>query len=170
MSFDAFLGSIASERLRNVALHWQAARDSHLLPAWSDIRPSAIAAELSLIWAYKYDRAADSFTGRLAGDSIEQIVGKSFRGTPMSVLYDHYDYSVFFQRCKRVVCEPTLMRSEGTVFQHVERYGLGERIIMPLADDGIRGDGLFGATVYDMFLGTPNDPNDETASWFALAD
>lgn len=168
MGFDEFLGAIASERLRKVALNWWDARGSRLMPAWSDIRPSRIGPELPLVWVYKYDRAHDDFIGRLAGDNIEQIIGKSFRGTPMSVLYANRNYSAFFQRCKRVVCEPALMRSEGTVFQHIDRHGIGERIIMPLADDGAEGDGILGATIYDTIQGPAADSEADVARWFAL--
>jgi len=168
MAFDDFLGSIASERLRNVALHWRGARGSRLMPAWSDIRPSRIGADLPLVWVYKYERADDSFIGRLAGDAIEQIIGKSFRGKPMSDLYAGHDYSGFFQRCKRVVCEPALMRSKGMVFQHVDRHGIGERIIMPLADNGTDGDGILGATIYDTIQGPAAGTEAEVPSWFAL--
>lgn len=170
MGFDSFLESIVSDRLRQVALHWKDAKSSRAMPAWSDIRASRIAAQLPLIWVYKYDRNTDRFIGRLAGDSIEQIVGKSFRGTPMSELYAHHDYSQFFQRCKRVVTEPALMRSEGTVFQFVERYGVGERIAMPLANDGTTGDGIFGATIYDAYRGSPGEMSGEPAIWFTLND
>ncbi len=170
MGFGDFYASIASDRLRNVAAHWRTAKGARRMPAWSDIRPSQIVAELSLIWVYKYDAGTDSFTGRLAGDTIEQVLGKSFRGTPMATLYDKHDYSQFFARCKRVVREPALSRSEGTVFLHVDRYGIGERIIMPLADDGVNGDGILGATIYHSQGYAPAENACEALSWFALVD
>jgi hypothetical protein len=168
VGFDAFLASIVSEDLRKVAKHWRDARAGRVMPGWNDLRPSKIANQLPLIWVYRYDRAADSFTGRLAGDTIEQIFGQSFRSTPMSVLYANRDYSEFFQRCKRVVCEPALCRGDGRVFRHVDRYGDGERIILPLADDGVTGNGIFGATIYNSFGGTPSEEMREKLTWFAL--
>jgi hypothetical protein len=170
MSFEDFRASIASERLRNVAEHWRSAKGARRMPGWKDIRPSRIAAELPLIWTYRYDAATDSFTGRLAGDTIERVLGQSFRGTPMAVLYAKHDYSEFFARCKRVVCEPSLSRSEGTVFKHVDRYGIGERIVMPLADNGENGDGVLGATVYDSHRGAPAEDALEALSWFPIGD
>ena len=32
----------------------------------------------------------------------------------------------------------------------MNRYGTGERIVMPLADDHEQGDGVFGATEYSV--------------------
>jgi hypothetical protein len=168
MSFQAFEQDIASPALKIVAQHWNGMRGSQRMPGWGDIRPSAIAAQLSIIWSFKYDRTTDSFTGRLAGDRIEQIFGKKFRGSPMCELYSDADFPRLFARSKRVVCEPALYRGEGVVFKHVDRYGYGERIMMPLADDGILGDGLFGATDYQATTGSPGLEDSEDDIWFAF--
>ena len=168
MGFQDFIQSIVSPELIRVAQHWNAARASRAMPGWNDIRPSQIAVLLPIIWTYKYDRITDSFTGRLAGDLIEHIFGKSFRGKPMAEMYPEKDYPRLFARSKRVVCEPAFYRGEGMVFKHVDHYGHGERIIMPLADDGILGDGIFGATVYKSISGAPADDAQENETWFPL--
>ena len=169
MGFDAFFSSIISQDLRKVAQHWHDARAMRPMPGWKDIRPSAIATQLPLIWVYRYDRATDTFVGRLAGDSIEQVFGKSFRGTPMKDIYPEADYPRLFARARRVTCEPAFYRGTGTVFRHVDRYGEGERIMLPLSDDGVQGDGLLGATIYDSYRGVPSDRAVETEAWFAFA-
>ena len=43
------------------------------MPAWQDIKPARIAAQLPIIWSYSYDQGTDEFTGRLAGDRIVQV-------------------------------------------------------------------------------------------------
>jgi hypothetical protein len=168
MSFDNFLQSIASPDLKCVACYWNEARKGRAITGWHDIHPAQIAAQLPKIWVYRYNREADLFTGRLAGYHIEQIFGKSFRGTPMTELYPKEDYPRLFARAKRVTCEPALFRSKGTVFKHVDRFGEGERIMMPLADDGILGDGVFGATTYQSHRGRPDDDAREDETWFTL--
>ncbi len=168
MSFRTFEQAIVSSVLRHVAQHWNDVRGSRAMPGWSDIRPSHIAAELSIIWSYRYDRATDVFTGRLAGEQIEKIFGRTFRGTPMSELYSEKDFSKLFARSKRVVCEPALYRGQGMVFRHLDRYGHGERIIMPLASDGTLGDGILGATQYHSFVGAPALDPPEHKDWFSL--
>jgi len=168
MSYDDFLQSVSSPDLQRIAVHWNQARGGRAMPGWHDIRPSQIAPQLPFIWVYRYDRAADRFTGRLAGDPIENTFGKSFRGTPMTELYPKEEYSRLFARAKRVACEPALFHSDGMVFIHVERFGQGERIIMPLGDDGILGDGIFGATTYESFRGKPAEGAVENETWFAL--
>lgn len=168
MSFTDFLSAIQSPRLRNVALHWNAARGGCFMPGWNHISPSKIAAELPIIWVYKYDRQSELFTGRLAGYLIEQVFGKSFRGTPMAELYPAADYPRLYARARRVVCEPAFYRGEGMVFKHIARIGQGERIMMPLADDGANGDGTIGATVYEASAGFPAANASEEETWFSL--
>ncbi len=168
MCFHDFLQSVVSPDLKHVAQHWEEVRGSRAVPGWGDIRPSQIAAQLPLIWVYKFDRDANLFTGRLAGHHIEQIFGMSFRGTPMNELYPPDDYPRLFERARRVTCEPALYRSEGMVFRHVDHFGHGERIMMPLAEDGVLGDGVFGATVYQSVWGKPAFDIPERETWFPM--
>ncbi len=149
MSFRDFLAGIGHPRLRAVAEHWDRARGRKLMPAWSDLDPLALRDNLSIVWAWKYHRLTDHFTGRLAGEEINDAFGKSLRGADMAEFFEDFDYETIFARHRRVVTEPCCAHGRGQVFSHAHRIGLGERIIMPLADDGARGDGIFGATLYD---------------------
>jgi len=168
MSFHDFMQSIESADLQSVANHWDAVRGARTMPAWSDIDPSRLTAQLPLIWSYKYDREADLFTGRLAGHFIERLFGKSFRGSPMAELYPPEEYPRLFARTKRVTCEPALYRAEGMVFRHVDHFGHGERIMMPLADDGVTGNGVIGATIYQSVWDGTADEIQEHEVWFSL--
>jgi hypothetical protein len=150
LSFTDFLAAIAAPSLRDIANHWNTARGVKRMPGWRDIDPAAIAPHLGIVWAWRYDRESDSFTGRLAGDEITAAFGKDLRGKRMADFFAGWQYEAIFARHKRVVAEPAFAHGSGAVFIHAGRYGLGERIIMPLAADGISGDGIFGATVYSF--------------------
>jgi hypothetical protein len=63
-----------------------------------------------------------------------------------------------FARHKRVVTEPAFSHGSGPVFTHARRYGTGERIILPLAADGVRSDGILGATVYRITSDDRSNP------------
>jgi hypothetical protein len=80
--------------LRNVALHWQAARGAKRMPGWRDIDPAAIARYLPIIWSWKYDHRTDSFTGRLSGQDINAVFGKSIRGVPMKDFFADWQYEL----------------------------------------------------------------------------
>jgi hypothetical protein len=168
MAYADFLAAIQSEALRAIAEHWHTARGERLMPGWNDIQPSRITTQLKLIWVYKYDRATRLFTGRLAGNVIETVFGRSFRGTPMSELYPPHDYERLHGRAERVVCEPALFRGDGRVFVHFERIGNGERIMLPLADDGVTGDGVLGATIYQPATGFLSPDDRENEYWYPL--
>ncbi len=106
--------------------------------------------------------------GRFAGSSIEHLFGKNFVGTAMEDLYPARDYPRLYERAKRVVATPELFRGTGMVFRHLDRLGAGERIILPVAEDGEHGDGILGATVYQFFLGDRSNVVPETDGWVAL--
>ena len=168
MAFREFEQAIVSPALKHVAAHWNEARGERNMPAWSDIKPARIVAELPIIWCYTYDRANDSFTGRLAGDQIERIFGKAFRGLPMTEAYPESDYQRLFNRSKRVVNELAFYRGEGTVFRHINHLGYGERIMMPLAADGVLGDALLGVTDYKYVNNIGFVPGPDIEQWFSL--
>lgn len=171
MNFREFCGAIMSPDLQAVAEHWNEARADRALPGWKDLSPKRIAKQLTSIWSYTYNFQGDEFTGRLAGDRIVGIFGKTFRGVPMSQIYPTKDFPKLFDRCKRVINEPSLFHGHGMVFMHLGRPARGERIILPLGDDGMCGDGVLGATVYPTGSSSANshlDFQEECESWFAL--
>src|SRR4051812_27911277 len=106
MSFEVFFDSILSEPLGALARQWDAARGNRRMPAFRDIDPVGIGRHLRYVWAWKYDRAADSFLGRLAGEEIDKAFGKSLRGMQMTEFYAPDVYAVVFPRHRRVVTEP----------------------------------------------------------------
>jgi hypothetical protein len=149
MNFELFANSIESPALRAVALHWAAARGPAQMPSWEQLRPSQFAAQLSLVWAFKYDRATGDFTGRLAGNRITRGFGKNFRGLPMQELHPPEVFPKIHLHMTRIVSEPVAYRGAGQLFRHGPRIVEGERIILPLAGDGVHADGVLGASDYD---------------------
>lgn len=169
MSFENFEAVIASPALKVVAWHWNDARGTRRMPGWSNIKPSAIAAQLPIVWAYKYDPATEKFTQRLAGTRLTSIFGTSSRGVPMADIYPQKDFPTAIARFRKVVGTPAFMRGHGALFRHLDRYGRGERIMMPLAEDGERVDGIIGATDYRLGAsGEDASTTDETEEWYPL--
>jgi hypothetical protein len=173
MSFHAFLDSIVSGDLRRIADNWLAARGTRFMPAWRDFDPVPIGPQLRYIWAWKYDRAAQIFTGRLAGEDITGMFGGSVHGVPMTDYFPPDIYRVFFPWMQRVVVEPVFARGAGLIYRRLGRNFTGERIILPLADDGMNGDGLIGATFYNpvtagIHQDGPHLTGEEQVDFFAL--
>jgi hypothetical protein len=171
MSFEHFTNSIESPALRAVAVHWAAARGMARLPSWEQLRPSQLAAQLTLVWAFKYDRSTGQFTGRLAGNRIIQGLGKNFRGLPMQELHPPEVFPRIHRQMTRIVSEPVAYRSSGQLFRHGLRIIEGERIILPLAGDGIHADGVLGASDYD-YPHRPEGPVEllsDREEWYPVA-
>jgi hypothetical protein len=118
------------------------------LPGWRDIDPVDLRHHLSIVWAWKYDPAADLFTGRLAGEAITAVFGETLRNRSLEDFFKDRSHEDIRKQFRRVVDEPALYVGCGAVFDYAGRYGSGERIIMPLAEDGVHADGLLGATTY----------------------
>jgi hypothetical protein len=148
-AFDAFVNGIQSEPLQAIAHHWQAARRDRRMPGWSDLSPSGMAPYLTMVWAFKYDRASGEFTSRLAGNRIMTGYGLSFRGTPLRDIHPPHMFKIAQEHMTRLVSEPALYYCSGKLFRAGDRVVEGERIMMPLASDGSDADGALGATAYE---------------------
>ncbi len=148
MSFQAFSSSIVSPELAAIAAHWETARGPKRIPAWSDIDPVAIGRRLRYVWAWKYERESGDFINRLAGEDIVRAFGRSPRGRKMTEFFPPETYEAFLPWHLRVMQGPAFLHGAGTVYSRVERNFTGERIMLPLAEDGENGDGILGATVY----------------------
>jgi len=148
MSFDAFSQAITSPLLHAIARRWGEARGSATMPAWEKIDLSGLAAEISLVWVYHYDRRSGRFTGKLAGDRITKGLGKNLRGLPLDDAHSAQDYLWVHRYLTRVVTEVMGYRSAGRLFKQAGRFVEGERIALPLASDGVQADGVLGASDY----------------------
>jgi hypothetical protein len=164
------LQTIVSPSLREILLYWDSLRRDLTLPGWRDIDPLDLRRHLPILWAWKYDRAGDLFTGRLAGESITAVFGESLRNRSLEDFFKNRGYEDIKEQFHRVVDELAIYVGRGAVFDYAGHYGSGERIIMPLADDGTHPDGLIGATTYAFAsAGDPATPqSQEEIQFFPL--
>ncbi|MBN9544552.1 MAG: PAS domain-containing protein [Alphaproteobacteria bacterium] len=172
MMYADFERAIASPALKDVAMHWNAVRQGRRMPRWTDIIPSRIAAHLSLVWSFKYDAARDIFTGRLVGERIARHIGKDFRGLSLAEAYPADALPWVAVLFKRVVSEPALYAHAGPLFHQMGRPHPGERILLPLSEDGAAADGVLGATVLHEATAMPLTlmaPDHASEHWFSLA-
>lgn len=92
------------------------------------------------------------------------------KGARLSELTSIFDRDHLALQLKRVMQEPALFSVFGPIFIQGEEYGVGEQIIMPLASDGIVGDGVIGATDYKTRRNLPSELEQlvEKAHWVSL--
>jgi hypothetical protein len=166
---ESFAASIRSPNLRAVAAHWVQAKGAQAMPSWEQLSPARIAPQLPQIWAYRYNWELDKFSGRLAGEKIRQIIGKNIHGLSLDEIFPANAVGWTHHLFHRVVQEPALYRGTGRIFSHLNRWGVGERVILPLASDGMEGDGILGATCYHYsHPSTLGEAGVETEQWFCL--
>lgn len=172
MIYAEFERMIASPALKDVATHWNEVRRDRRMPRWTDITPSRIAAHLSLVWSFKYDAAGDCFTGRLVGERIARHIGKDFRGLSLSEAYPPEALPWVSAIFTRVVREPALYAHAGALFHQMGRPHQGERILLPLSEDGVTADGVLGATILHEATTMPLTlmaPDPAGEHWFCLS-
>lgn len=171
MSFAEFEQSINSVNLKQVALVWCEARRGRRMPAWTDINPAKLKAQLPIVWSYAYDAERDDFVGRLAGVAISGMSSGRFKGLWLSELRPPDMYPRSLARAQRIVKEPALYRGEGLVYKTADNFGYGERISLPVSTDGVTADGIFGATEYRSFADwdiTSPPERTEIEHWFSV--
>jgi hypothetical protein len=176
MSYARFQAAITEPALLEIAAHWHAARGDRLLPAWRDIDACALAPHLPIVWSWRYDFTCETFVGRLAGEEINAMLGVSIRGKTIEECFAPDVAAVVRQRYQTVMDGPSLMVSHGKVFARTGRTGSGTRIVLPLANDGVRSDGLLGATVYRLGMvptarnGVAIDHHNEIVTHYKFTD
>jgi len=175
-SYTQFRLAITEPALLQIAAHWHAARGDRLLPAWRDIDACALAPHLPIVWSWRYDFTRETFVGRLAGEEINAMLGVSIRGKTIEECFAPDVAAVVRQRYRAVMDGPAFMFSYGKVFASAGRTGHGERIVLPLADDGVHPDGILGATVYRLGIvptardGVAIDYHNEIVTHYKLED
>jgi hypothetical protein len=148
--YSRFRTSLEEPALIAMAEHWNAMRGERSMPAWRDIDPVAIKQYLPIVWAWRWDTGLDTFVGRLAGEQIIAVLGINIRGRRIEECFPPTVLQAVIARYRRVMVEPAFMHSAGKVYHTVGGEGWGERIVLPLASDGVNGDGIIGATVYRL--------------------
>lgn len=148
MDFERLQKEITSPALKAIVAHWHQARGANPMPKWSQLRPSSMARQLNIVWAYKFDNGSREFIGRLAGNRITEGFGKNFRGTRLKDLHPADQLPRIYEHMLRVVETPAIYKCSGTLFRKGAVRGVGERVALPLGNGVV--DGLLGASDYEL--------------------
>ena len=148
MPIDKLLTYLQEPSLHEIARFWNKARGGRRFPAWRDIDPVALAPHLPVLWAWRWDKAEQTFIGRLAGEAILDAMGPGFRGGRLQDYFAGRNAEIFMHRYRRILDQPAILVNRGFIFSLISGTGIGERLGLPLAEDGEHPDGVFGATIY----------------------
>jgi len=140
------LPGIRTPRLRLLLEHYLEVRGERRMPSRRDIDPLCLGPVLPIIWMSDYEPEAGTFRYRLGGEKVNELWGAPVAGRLLSEFSPPERFAATNETHLKVLREEAALVASGAVFRCSGRVGLGERLILPLASDGVTADGLIGAT------------------------
>lgn len=102
------------------------------------------------VYLYDFDTEHRVFTLRVAGEEIRRMLPNSRPSVPLDQIMPASVFETVQQRYRRVCEEPAIMHAIGRVFLNLGGTGVGERVIMPLANERGTVNQILGATLYQF--------------------
>ncbi len=147
---------IQAQRLKDFVGYWLDCREAGAAVTRRDrFDIFHIPALVSRLFLYDFHAAQRSFVLRVAGEEIRRLLPNSVPGATLEKIMPPAVLAEVEDRYRRVCETPAIMHAIGRVFVKLGGTGIGERIVMPLADADGRVHQLLGATVY--LLGDQNE-------------
>ncbi len=128
--------------------HWLAAHGDCRMPALRDIDPLVMPQALPYVWLCDYEPGSKRFTYRLAGEMINDFYGFSLKGRELGEVVATCRLHVIRERYCRVAGTPAIVYNYGKVYANQGRSYQGERLMVPLGDDGWHASGILGVTFW----------------------
>ena len=168
---ENILQAIRTPGLRDLVSHWYRCRKGHLVTRRSDFDIFGIAALLPYVFLYDYDRRTRNLILRLAGEEIRRLLPNSVAGTPLERIMPPQVLPEVLARYRRVCEQPSIGLVAGRVFLNLGGSGVGERLLLPLADAEGHVHQMLGATFYQLDDGPDGQQfarEDVSSSFFPL--
>jgi hypothetical protein len=118
------------------------------LPSRREIDPNAIRRALPYVWLVEHLHDDNGFRYRLAGEHVNGVFGFSLRGKRLSDIIEPHMLETVRARYLHALKTPGVVYCVGRVYMRIGGYREGERLILPLSDDGVNGTHLLGVTDY----------------------
>lgn len=128
------------------------------MPKRSAIDPTAIGPILSSVWMCDYLPDGRRLRMRLVGEDINRLYGRNVTNCMFEEIIAPGLLPELMQRYRRVVEEPAIMHNAGNIYLASDRSEVGERLVLPLADDSGAVRHVIGASVYRMELKAGEGP------------
>ncbi|MFC3677246.1 PAS domain-containing protein [Ferrovibrio xuzhouensis] len=147
---ESILQTVHAPMLRAFVTHWYAQRGANLVTRRADFETFRFAPLLPHIFLYDYDSRTRNLTLRLAGEEIRRMLPNSVAGTPLDRIMPARALPEVLARYRRVCEQPAIGLAAGRVFLSLGGSGVGERLLLPLADANGRVHQMLGATLYQI--------------------
>ncbi len=151
-------GHVENRTLRRLIGYWFDKRGERPMPAVGDIDPIEIPWALGRIWLCDYLAESGRFRYRLAGENINAFWGRSIAGKHLDEIVPPDRLKSVTEKVRMVTELPAIVHDRVSLSLADEIAKNGERIILPLSDDGRTVNVLLGATHRDWFHDLEFDP------------
>lgn len=147
-SLEEVTDFIEDSRLLDLLNYWSEKRVGRIPPSRQKIDPSEIGALLSCIYLVDFEEP-DVFRYRVAGTEIAETFGHgNLKGKTLDDILSQRGRDFVTNRWLPVIREAAVVCMKGQVYNTMNRYAFGERLLLPLADDPDGPvTGLLGLTV-----------------------
>lgn len=170
MSTHEHIVPIRTSAVRAVLAWWLAARRACPIPRRRQLDPVAFSKALSFVWFARWEAGRDCFVYCLAGEEINLVFGRSIAGKTPEDLYDAEAVRRIRGTWRRVLGEPAVCHQTGHVLRDAGTSVKGERLLLPLSDDGQSPCYVLGVTYYRLPKSTVQVEVDDFAALFTLEE
>lgn len=144
--------------MRHLVTYWFDKRGERVMPAVCDIEPTEIRSALAKIWLCDYRPQNGRFRYRIAGEEINDFWGFNLGGKYLDEIVPAERLAPVTKKFRMAVDSPAIVYDRTCLSLTEEITKNGERIILPLSDDGRTVNVLLGATHRDWFRDLEFDP------------
>ncbi len=132
--------------------YWTDIRNGSGFPSRLDIDPVAIAPTLSNVFLGDIDPNGPEFVYRLAGEEIVTVFNSyngrhGFVGVKLGESLPPEKAALIRNRWRPLAENGQIIYMRGLVYLTLDRYAIGERLVLPLSTGGKGVDGFLGLTV-----------------------
>ncbi|WP_339848557.1 PAS domain-containing protein [uncultured Nisaea sp.] len=145
-ALDQIAGRLRTESTRLLLQHWRSIMEENRLPSRNKIDPSQLAPVLPSIWLCDFMREENRFRYRLTGEKVAKRFGHKLSKHYLDDLTDPSYYPRVHRYYRNAVDFPAVLYIYGRLYAETANPIHGERILLPLSDDGLGVHGLIGAT------------------------
>ena len=151
-------GHVRNRALHHLVTWWFDKCGERLMPALCDIEPAEIRSVLANIWLCDYVPQSGRFRYRLAGEEINDFWGFNLSGKYLDEIVPAERLASVTKKYRMALELPAIVYDRACLSLTEEITRNGERIVLPLSDDGRTVNALLGATHRDWFRDLEFDP------------
>lgn len=155
MHLRARLSHVRNPRILNVLDVWLRSFAHGCMPRRTAIDAAALGRELEIVWLCDVVLPGPRYRYRLAGERVNAVYGVSLAKRFMEEVIPENRRQSVLARYHRVVLERGISHAAGRLYLSSGRIFTGERIVLPLSEDGDTVDAILGATAFDWSPASP---------------